>query len=148
MCLLRSAALLNAVKKQRGHSTYLLNLRLSNSPHPTSKITFPCSLPESGFSDREPEKISNDLFLSEEDVVEIDRFMRELVVMSLIPWLERSVLDWHESVRFHRFLIHKLRHLGSIPQIKNYIREFSLPQNGCLVLLFHLAAFQHFRIRQ
>lgn len=36
--------------------------------------------------------------LSEEDVKRLKGFVRELVAQSLIPWMERCVTHWNESV--------------------------------------------------
>ena len=40
----------------------------------------------------------NSLYLTENDISNIGRFTREFVVMSMIPWMEKCVADWNESV--------------------------------------------------
>ena len=34
----------------------------------------------------------------------IGKFVREFVVMSLIPWMEKCVMEWNENVRFVKAL--------------------------------------------
>lgn len=40
----------------------------------------------------------NSLYLCEGDIQNIGRFTREFVVMSMVPWMEKCVADWNESV--------------------------------------------------
>ena len=37
--------------------------------------------------------------LNDNDIQQFSRFVREFVVMSLIPWMEKCVIEWNESVR-------------------------------------------------
>lgn len=37
------------------------------------------------------------LKLSEPDIQQLARFTREFVVMSLVPWMEKCVLEWNEA---------------------------------------------------
>ena len=41
----------------------------------------------------------NTLRLTQDDIHQIGRFVREFVTMSLIPWMEKCVVDWNENVR-------------------------------------------------
>ena len=36
------------------------------------------------------------------------KFVREFVVQSLIPWMERCVVEWNEAVRFHFWYIYSI----------------------------------------
>lgn len=96
-------ALFNATKKQYGLHTHLLSLTLS---HPATPISVPALLPELpptpmpdvAFSKALPEG-THHLSLTESDLAQFSRFVREFVTMSLVPWMERCVLDWNEAVR-------------------------------------------------
>ncbi|GJJ13919.1 hypothetical protein Clacol_008176 [Clathrus columnatus] len=93
-----ATALYNAIKKQYGLHTHLLPVTLEHPPKP---ISLPSPLPElppfsianSTFFSDEPW----DLNLTEADIQQLGRFVREFVTMSLVPWMERCVLDWNES---------------------------------------------------
>lgn len=39
--------------------------------------------------------------LTQEDIRQIGRFVREFVTMSLIPWMEKCVVEWNENVCQH-----------------------------------------------
>lgn len=41
---------------------------------------------------------ANSLRLTQEDIKKTAQFARQFVVMSLIPWMERCVVDWNEVV--------------------------------------------------
>ncbi|KIJ24365.1 hypothetical protein M422DRAFT_274866 [Sphaerobolus stellatus SS14] len=93
-------ALYNATKKQYGVHTHLLSVSLSP---PDAPIAAPSLLPELPLSPlpntsftKRPE--TQELHLSEEDVSQFARFIREFTTMSLVPWMERSVMEWNESV--------------------------------------------------
>lgn len=43
----------------------------------------------------------NALALNDNDIQQFGRFVREFVVMSLIPWMEKCVVEWNESVSSH-----------------------------------------------
>lgn len=36
--------------------------------------------------------------LTEGDIQQTGKFVREFVVMSLVPWMEKCVMDWNENV--------------------------------------------------
>lgn len=111
----RAEALFNAVKRQYGLHTYLLKLSLPSPPPPP--LTVPAALPRLpaqgiGSPDAQlgtglisPPLIngnaapSRGMCMSETDVKETARFVREFVTMSLIPWMEKCVVDWNEVVR-------------------------------------------------
>lgn len=40
----------------------------------------------------------NTLKLTQDDIRQIGRFVREFVTMSLVPWMEKCVVDWNENV--------------------------------------------------
>jgi hypothetical protein len=44
------------------------------------------------------EQLNKALLLSDHDVQNFMRFVREFAVMSLIPWMERCVAEWNENV--------------------------------------------------
>ena len=52
------------------------------------------------------------LHLSEGDIQQVGRFVREFAVMSLLPWMEKCVIDWNEVVR-NRFY-----HMAVLPSKK------------------------------
>jgi hypothetical protein len=39
------------------------------------------------------------LRMSEEDIKQTAKFVREFVSMSLVPWMEKCVADWNENVK-------------------------------------------------
>lgn len=92
-------ALYNATKKQFGLHTHLVTVTLES---PLEPITLPSPLPELPSSplfdnNKAQEKDSWDLNLNETDTQQLGRFVREFATMSLLPWMERCVLDWNES---------------------------------------------------
>ena len=105
-------ALFNAVKKQYGLHTHLLKLTLpSPSPPP---VPIPAPLPRLPlFSSQDDQTTKqNDsavghenglattsMRMCEPDILETARFVREFVTMSLLPWMEKCVVDWNETVR-------------------------------------------------
>ncbi|KAF8530987.1 ER-golgi trafficking TRAPP I complex 85 kDa subunit-domain-containing protein [Gautieria morchelliformis] len=105
-------ALFNAIKKQYGLHTHLLDLTLS---HPAMPISVPSLLPElpptpmpdAAFSKALPEG-THHLNLTEPDIAQFARFVREFVTMSLVPWMERCVLDWNETYSSTRRLPSRL----------------------------------------
>jgi hypothetical protein len=40
----------------------------------------------------------NTLRMEEKDIQQTARFTREFLVMSLIPWMEKCVVEWNEAV--------------------------------------------------
>jgi trafficking protein particle complex subunit 8 len=49
--------------------------------------------PAPGLDDTE-----NTLRMNEQDIQNTAKFVREFVTMSLIPWMEKCVVDWNENV--------------------------------------------------
>ena len=136
----RAESLFNAVKKQYGLHSYLLQLSLPTSPlpqpvpvplpiprlpplstfesSPVPPSQFPgglaaSSIPNPGIlppRSPEPTAMASEypqvpvagpgmLLLCQDDIQIIGRFIREFLVMSLIPWMEKCVLEWNDSVR-------------------------------------------------
>jgi len=52
--------------------------------------------------------VLNTLSMVENDIQQTARFTREFVVMSLVPWMEKCVLDWNENVRISVFTSRRL----------------------------------------
>ena len=97
-------ALFNATKKQYGLHTHLLTLALSRPATPVSVPSLlpelpPTPKPDAAFSKAIPDG-THHLYLTEPDIAQFSRFVREFVTMSLVPWMERCVLDWNETVRW------------------------------------------------
>ena len=101
----RAGALFNAVKKQFGLHSYLLSLGLPKPP--PKPIPVPALIPhlptppssESPPSDNVTSPTTlNTLSMEEKDIQQTARFTREFLVMSLIPWMEKCVVDWNENV--------------------------------------------------
>ncbi|KAI0348507.1 hypothetical protein BDW22DRAFT_1350734 [Trametopsis cervina] len=51
---------------------------------------------------------SNRIALSDNDVQQFSRFTREFVVMSVVPWMEKCVMEWNESYSSSRRLPSRL----------------------------------------
>ena len=66
----------------------------------------PSSLDEDQ-SDR-PDTPPNTLKMSEQDIQKLARFAREFVVVSLVPWMERCVVEWNEAYSSSRRLLSRL----------------------------------------
>ncbi|KAF8640579.1 hypothetical protein AX17_000241 [Amanita inopinata Kibby_2008] len=118
-----AGALFNAVKKQYGLHSYLLQLALpSPSPPPVPVPPLVPRLPPTpesliiDSSNHEPsssdvltrQHVVNTLRLSESDIQQTARFSREFVVMSLVPWMEKCVLEWNEHFSSTRRLPSRL----------------------------------------
>ncbi|KAF9015517.1 ER-golgi trafficking TRAPP I complex 85 kDa subunit-domain-containing protein [Cyathus striatus] len=121
-----SGALLNAVKKQFGLHTYLLPLnlpspppspvpvpallpRLPPPPPPDSSTTYTSTEPpESPNRPGTPVSVLNTLCMEEGDIQQTARFTREFVIMSLVPWMEKCVLEWNEAFSSTRRLPSRL----------------------------------------
>ena len=54
---------------------------------------------ENGTAELSSDFTGSTLSLTQEDIQQIGRFVREFVTMSLIPWMEKCVVEWNESVR-------------------------------------------------
>ena len=100
MNLYRAVALLNAVKKQFGLNTHLLQLP---SLRDKTKFDVPIPLPQLPLvsvesKQKPPSAHSMSLIMSELDAQNTSRFVREFVTMALIPWMERCVAEWNDAV--------------------------------------------------
>lgn len=100
----RAVALLNAVKKQFGLNTHLLQLP---SLHDQTTFEVPIPLPQlpsisSHTNQKPPSAHTLSLVMSELDAQNTSRFVREFATMALIPWMERCVADWNEAVSGHQ----------------------------------------------
>ncbi|KAG8986225.1 hypothetical protein FRB93_005483 [Tulasnella sp. JGI-2019a] len=114
-------ALMNATKKQFGLHCHLLTLKMNKPNTPKLLASPPPQLPPRTLLPSTPgpavaqplhdahlDVQLNTLNLSDEDTVSTTRFMRELVNQSLIPWMERSVLEWNETYSSSRRLPSRL----------------------------------------
>lgn len=56
--------------------------------------------------------------LSQPDIKAVGDFMRDFVVMSMIPWMEKCVMEWNDAVRdfYHSIRFYK--------QVDNVIKVF------------------------
>ena len=110
-------ALFNATKKQYGLHTHLLSVSLSAPATPMSVPSLLPELPPTPMLDATFTKDARDgahhLNLTEPDVAQFSRFVREFVTMSLVPWMERCVLDWNETVS--QCDVHATASLDSFP---------------------------------
>ncbi|TFK77235.1 hypothetical protein BDN72DRAFT_755266 [Pluteus cervinus] len=85
-----AGALFNAVKKQFGLHSNLLSLSMPN-PLP-SPIPIPTPLPR-----LPPLSLISPPTMCEKDIQQTARFVREFLVMSLLPWMEKGVMEWNEN---------------------------------------------------
>ncbi|KAA1467917.1 hypothetical protein DENSPDRAFT_856966 [Dentipellis sp. KUC8613] len=122
-----AGALFNAAKKQYGLQTYLLPLALPSPPPPPVPVPMlpprlPVQVPDF-FSSPDPSaraktpipgttvgpaQTINTLRMSEQDIQQTARFVREFVAMNLVPWMEKCVLDWNENFSSTRRLPSRL----------------------------------------
>lgn len=125
-----ATALYNAVKQQYGLNLYLLPLTLPRTPPAPRPVPAlmprlpPLSDPGSPEVYRrgppptpatpnnpnglDPRYVLNTLRMEETDIQQTARFTREFVVMGLIPWMERCVVDWNEAYASTRRLPSRL----------------------------------------
>ncbi|KAG1875607.1 ER-golgi trafficking TRAPP I complex 85 kDa subunit-domain-containing protein [Suillus subalutaceus] len=110
-----AGALFNAVKKQYGLHTYLLSLELPSPPPPP--VSIPALVPRlppptisNGSADAVRPELKttqtvplNTLRMSEQDIQQTARFAREFVTMNLVPWMEKYVIEWNETVSINKF---------------------------------------------
>ncbi|PPQ67072.1 hypothetical protein CVT25_005673 [Psilocybe cyanescens] len=122
-----AGALYNAVKKQFGLHSYLLSLDLPKPPPPPIRVpalmprlpqppapgspqprhfTTPTT-PNIPGSSSNPND-SNTIRMQENDIQQTARFAREFVVMSLVPWMEKCVVEWNENFSSTRRLPSRL----------------------------------------
>ncbi|KIJ68594.1 hypothetical protein HYDPIDRAFT_125323 [Hydnomerulius pinastri MD-312] len=117
-----AGALFNAVKKQYGLHAFLLPLSLPSPPPPPVPVSAPIprfpppsletqqdeTLPSQPNSPISTGAALNTLKMSEQDIQQTARFTREFVVMSLVPWMEKCVLEWNEAYSSSRRLPSRL----------------------------------------
>lgn len=103
-----SQALLNAVKKQYGAHSHLMCWSLSGSsttnpflpplpqlpPPPSSAVDTPG---HHQLNDLIEDMGGDGTAMGDEDLQTVNRFVREFVTQSLIPWMERNVVEWNEA---------------------------------------------------
>ncbi|KAJ7596891.1 ER-golgi trafficking TRAPP I complex 85 kDa subunit-domain-containing protein [Mycena floridula] len=122
-----AGALYNAVKKQFGLHSYLLPLSLPQPPpkpvpvpalmprlppapsddSPTSVLPTPTPT-TTNFDFQAPKMSLNTLKMCDKDIQQTARFTREFLVMSLVPWMEKCVVDWNEAFSSTRRLPSRL----------------------------------------
>ncbi|KAH9944035.1 ER-golgi trafficking TRAPP I complex 85 kDa subunit-domain-containing protein [Epithele typhae] len=121
-------SLFNAVKKQYGLHSFLLPLQLPTDPLP-APVPVPAPpprLPGASGLDTPPlqpqpsaggllssnaagaDYNGNTIRLNSEDIHQISRFVREFLTMSLIPWMEKCVVEWNETYSSSRRLPSRL----------------------------------------
>ncbi|KAI0271395.1 ER-golgi trafficking TRAPP I complex 85 kDa subunit-domain-containing protein [Gloeopeniophorella convolvens] len=118
-----AGALFNAVKKQYGLHSYLLPLALPSPPPPSVPVPMiPPRLPpipQSALQTPDPSRPKSDsaprlnnelnaLCMGEQDIQQTAKFVREFVAMSLIPWMEKCVMEWNENFSSTRRLPSRL----------------------------------------
>ncbi|KAJ7293446.1 ER-golgi trafficking TRAPP I complex 85 kDa subunit-domain-containing protein [Mycena rebaudengoi] len=120
-----AGALFNAVKKQYGLHSYLLPLGLPSPPPPPVPVPalIPRLPPPPSSESQEPNLIEldppptpavstlgtiNTLRMGETDIQQTARFTREFLVMSLVPWMEKCVVEWNEHFSSNRRLPSRL----------------------------------------
>ncbi|QRV90829.1 ER-Golgi trafficking TRAPP I complex 85 kDa subunit [Ceratobasidium sp. AG-Ba] len=106
-----SQALLNAVRKQHGAHVHLMPWSLAAPSATRNFIPALPSLPPppNTLLDTPARQNLDDLteaggrtiHMAEEDLQSTNRFVREFVTQSLIPWMERNVVEWNEAVSTH-----------------------------------------------
>ena len=156
----RAGALFSAVKKQFGLHSYLLSLDLPKpSPKPVPVPALMPHLPPPPSPDAPPPHnpmtpvtpitathptTLNTLSMEEKDIQQTARFTREFLVMSLVPWMEKCVVDWNENVSLTLNFGFKtlILHVVSSPQLEGFPHVYSLQLVVYLVLrlrLLHLS---------
>jgi hypothetical protein len=122
-------ALLNAAKKQYGLHCYLLPLALPLPP--PSPVPVPGLIPRlppiplqdsprnsiiaisdtretSSPSSEAATSVINTMRMCEDDIQRTAKFAREFVVMSVVPWMEKCVVEWNETYSSSRRLPSRL----------------------------------------
>ena len=151
----RAGALFNAVKKQFGLHSYLLSLSLPKPP--PKPIPVPAlipHLPPPPSSDSPPSDnvasptALNTLSMEEKDIQQTARFTREFLVMSLIPWMEKCVVDWNENVTLTLNCWFKalILRIVSSPQLVGFLHVCSLQLVVYLVLHLRLLRLSRCRL--
>lgn len=97
-------SLFNAVNNQYGNS-HLLKLVLPSPP--PSGVPSPAPLPRLPFNPEtpgsdapQPQTEPFEIKMIEADLESTAKFVRELAVDSLIPWMGKCILEWNEAVSF------------------------------------------------
>ncbi|KAG8826095.1 hypothetical protein FRC19_009702 [Serendipita sp. 401] len=91
-------ALLNAIRKQYGLHVHFLNLTLEPGPSPIPIVSLPPQLPlPSTVQLAHVVPDTSELWMSETDAMATGKFVREFLTQSLIPWMEKNVLEWNEA---------------------------------------------------
>ncbi|KAL5534350.1 hypothetical protein ACEPAG_812 [Sanghuangporus baumii] len=120
-----ASALYNAIKKQYGLNTGFLRLSLpSPPPPPVFTISLYPRLPPTVYQDGLPTmqqdtarpslaesksgEMSNAIRMCDSDIQATAQFLREFVTTTLIPWMEKCVMDWNESFTSNRRLPSRL----------------------------------------
>ncbi|KAG6841941.1 hypothetical protein C0991_005121 [Blastosporella zonata] len=120
-----AGALFNAIKKQYGLHSYLLPLALPAPPpppvpvpalvprlppSPSQDFLNPPLIPSTPLSPGFPADTNglHTMRMSEKDIQQTARFAREFLVMSLLPWMEKCVVDWNEAFSSTRRLPSRL----------------------------------------
>jgi len=142
-------SLFNAVKKQYSNS-HLLKLTLPGPPPPG--VPSPALLPrlpnnpETSRPDAHQSRTQDEhptIRMAETDLASTAKFVRELVVESLLPWMGKCVLEWNEAVSrlspplrrqgltrpMHSMWVVSIHHLEGSPL------DYSPPPDGCLALV-------------
>jgi hypothetical protein len=136
-------SLFNAVKKQYGNS-HLLKLTLpspppSGVPSPTLLPRLPNDSESSGPGTPQPRTQDESFIVKmiETDLESTAKFVRELAVESLIPWMGKCVLEWNEAVSrpFTPSRRHDLTRLG--------LPVFVISKTSFPTIYFHQTIIRH-----
>ena len=85
--------------------------------------------------------------MEEKDIQQTARFTREFLVMSLIPWMEKCVVDWNENVTLTlNYWFKTLIHTVSSPQLEDFLHVCSLQLVVYLVLRLRLLRLSRSRL--
>lgn len=144
-------ALYNAIKKQYNLHVHLLHLSLLPAPKPIPIIPLPPQLPPSQTSHgnahpnsshsnaasisgtRVPD--TSELLMTESDAQSTGKFVREFLTQSLVPWMEKCVIEWNEAVNFTLFS-YGIQGPDNSPSI----RTINASQPGCFLQLVAYSA--------
>lgn len=91
----RVKALYNATERQHGNSLYLLTLESDAS---LSKDSL--GLVQTTSSPPPSSVVLPSVSLSQADILATNKFLRTFALTNLLPWMERLVLDWSDTVTF------------------------------------------------
>ena len=108
-------------------------------PPPLTNKTDESSQPPAGYQ-------GSTVHLTQDDIHQIGRFVREFVTMSLVPWMEKCVVEWNESVSALVSIVMEAHSaLHSTPHRGDFRRASSPPLVGCSVLpqQRHLQQLRH-----